>query len=92
MKTLKKIPIEVAYVEFIPSELKEGILYVSLKFKVAVHNCLCGCGNKTVTPLKNNEWHLNDDNGKVSLSPSIGNYKFPCKSHYIITKGMANFV
>lgn len=31
-------------------------------------------------------------NGKVSLTPSIGNYNFPYKYHYILTNNVANVV
>jgi hypothetical protein len=37
-------------------------------------------------------WHMTEKDGKVSFTPSIGNYQLPCKSHYIITKNKANFV
>lgn len=92
MKTIKKVSIESKYVNEIPQILDEGILYICQEYKIAVHNCLCGCGNKTVTSLRPNEWNLTHNKGKISMSPSIGNYNFPCKSHYIITNGIANFV
>lgn len=31
--------------------LKDGILYVAPHFAVEVHKCMCGCGEKIVTPL-----------------------------------------
>lgn len=92
MKTIKKVKVTPMYLKEIPLDLEEGVLYISLDYKVAVHKCLCGCGNKTVTPLKSTEWSLKDIDGKISMSPSIGNYNFPCSSHYIIDKGYANFV
>jgi len=93
MKTLKKVMIEPIFVEFIPEVLENNKLYISEKYETCIHNCLCGCRGKTVTPLGPNEWTLiKHDNGKVSLTPSINNYQFSCKSHYIITKNIANFV
>jgi hypothetical protein len=99
MKTIKKVIIEPRYVEFIPKELEECVLYISEKYETVVHSCLCGCGERTVTPLNNvidgkdYGWRLIKENGgKVSLTPSIGNYQMDCRSHYILTKNVANFV
>ncbi len=72
------------FVEFIPSELKEGTLYVSVQYATAAHNCACGCGNKVVTPISPVDWQLLFDGDSVSLTPSIGNWQFPCRSHYWI--------
>lgn len=76
---------EIKSVERIPHKLKQGILYFCLECQVAVHLCACGCGEKTVTPLGMNGWALNFRDGELSLSPSIGNFNIPCKSHYFIT-------
>lgn len=93
MKTLKKVPIEPVFVEFIPEQLEAGKLYISEKYKAALHLCLCGCGEIVSTPLTRDGWELvKFPENKVTLSPSIGNYSFPCKSHYIIVKNVANFV
>lgn len=93
MKTLKKVTIRPVYVDTIPSELNEGCVYISKIYMTSVHNCLCGCGNKTVLPLSTNGWRLiENDERIVSFTPSVGNFQFPCKSHYIITKNVANFV
>lgn len=93
MKTLKRVEVTPVYVETMPEVMEQGKVYISLKYKVAIHICLCGtCGSKTVTPLGEKEWTLTDKEGKITLSPSIGNYQMPCKSHYIITNGKANFV
>jgi hypothetical protein len=72
------------FVEFIPSELQEGVLYVSVQYATAVHTCACGCGNKVVTPISPIDWQLFFDGDSVSLRPSIGNWEFPCRSHYWI--------
>ena len=70
------------FVEFIPGELKQGIIYVSIRFGTASHLCVCGCGNKVVTPLRPTDWQLIFDGKTISLKPSIGNWSFPCQSHY----------
>jgi len=93
MKTLQQVPIQPVYVEFIPEQLEPGKLYISEVYETAVHACLCGCGEQTVTPLGAGQWTLTKSaTGLVSLSPSIGNYQFACRSHYIITRNVANFV
>jgi hypothetical protein len=93
MKTLMKVEIEPVFVEFIPKELEQKKVYISEEYEVSVHKCLCGCGEKTVMPLGKKGWNLiKHDNGKVSFTPSVGNFQFHCKSHYIITKNIANFV
>jgi hypothetical protein len=74
------------FVHRVPAELEEGILYVCLDCDVVVHKCACGCGEKVVLPLSPEHWKLTYD-GEVTLSPSIGNYQYECKSHYFIRNG-----
>ena len=75
------------FVEYIPAELAEGVLYISIPYRTAVHRCACGCGNKVVTPISPADWQLFYDGDTVSLTPSIGNWGFPCRSHYWIKAG-----
>lgn len=79
--------IELQKVLYMPSDFKEGILYVSKKFGVAAHLCACGCGNKVITPLGATEWTIKEEDFGVSVYPSIGNGQLPCKSHYLINNG-----
>jgi hypothetical protein len=72
------------FVEFIPEELQEGTLYVSMRFATVAHLCACGCRTKVVTPLKPTDWKLTFDGKTITLDPSIGNWSFPCRSHYWI--------
>lgn len=72
------------FVDIIPEKLERGILYISMKYSVAVHLCACGCGEIIATPLAPKMWHLSFDGETVSLSPSIGNWDYDCKSHYFI--------
>ena len=74
------------YVEFMPHGLLSGILYISERFELAIHLCACGCGGKTVTPLKDH-WVLTKKDDKVTLRPSIGNWsgESPYHAHYYIT-------
>lgn len=73
------------FVEYIPPALEENILYVTIKYKTAVHLCACGCGNKVITPIGPNFWRLTYDGASVSLYPSIGSRNLQCRSHYFIT-------
>lgn len=75
------------FVEFIPSELKEGTLYISMEYGTASHLCACGCGEKVVTPFGKSLWKLIYDGDHVSLKPSIGNWSYACRSHYWIRDG-----
>lgn len=75
------------FVEFIPKKLDPGVLYISKRFSTASHLCCCGCGLEVVTPLKPAKWKLIEHNGTISLNPSIGNWSFPCRSHYWIRSG-----
>src|SRR5690349_9807538 len=82
---MKKIKLHIT--TYIPKEIDPGILYVSLKFDVACHLCPCGCGNKVVTPFGPTDWSFTEKNGSATLYPSIGNWQFPCRSHYWIDEG-----
>lgn len=74
------------FVEFIPEQLDEGVLYVSKRFRVCSHRCCCGCGEEVVTPLSSSEWTLTTEGDLVSLWPSVGNWDYPCRSHYLIRR------
>ena len=74
------------FVEYIPEELSEGIIYVSMQFGMVVHKCCCGCGQEVVTPITPTDWKLMFDGESITLSPSIGNWNFKCRSHYFIRK------
>lgn len=76
------------FVEFMPEPLEEGSLYISVDYATAAHKCCCGCGEEVVTPLSPTDWKLIFDGETVSLSPSIGNWSFPCRSHYWIKENV----
>ena len=83
----KLTTIKLARVHYVPKNLEPGLLYVSEEFGAAVHLCACGCGSKVSTPLGPTEWALEDTASGPSLTPSIGNWQLPCKSHYYIRRG-----
>ena len=72
------------FFEFIPKVLEEGVLYVSMTYATASHLCFCGCGMKVVTPFSPTDWRLSFNGDALSLDPSIGNWSYPCRSHYIL--------
>lgn len=80
----REIVLSHQFVEYIPSELEERTIYVSMAFGTVAHRCCCGCGNEVVTPLAPTDWTLIYDGESISLDPSIGNWNFPCQSHYWI--------
>lgn len=76
--------IEHHFVEFIPEKLAPGHLYVCLEYNTAAHLCACGCGYEVSTTISPTDWNITYNGRAVTLSPSIGNSNFPCKSHYWI--------
>src|ERR1700752_2634944 len=76
------------FVEFLPDELEDGVLYVSIPYAIAEHKCCSGCGQVVRTPLSPTDWWLTFDGETVSLNPSIGNWSFPCQSHYYIRRNV----
>lgn len=94
---MKLTQLKPEFCENIPQDLVEGVLYISMKYRTAIHKCPCGwCGWKVVTGFKTKEadqdgWHGWDDGWNftqegelVTLNPSVGCFQHPCKSHYYI--------
>lgn len=73
------------FVDQLPDELDDGVLYVSIAFSTVAHRCFCGCGEEVVTPLSPTDWRLIFDGESISLEPSIGSWSLPCRSHYWLT-------
>jgi|SRR5579871_1483433 len=83
---MKEMVLTHRFVEYIPGDLEEGTIYVSIPFATVVHKCCCGCGHEVVTPLSPTDWKLMFDGETISLYPSIGNWSFDCRSHYWIRR------
>lgn len=99
MKTIRKVEIKIEWVQQMPDkkDMIQGVVYISEEYGVSIHKCLCGdCAELTVMPINHDHittgWDLIKNEEKISFVPSIGNFQFPCKSHYIITNNIANFV
>lgn len=78
--------IDFEFVEYIPELLEEGIIYIAPQFGAVMHLCCDGCGARVSTPLHPGQWTLTFDGETISLSPSVGNWELPSKSHYIIRR------
>ncbi len=74
------------FVDQVPEDLENGVVYVSIPFSTVIHKCCCGCGHEVVTPLSRSGWKLTFDGESISLDPSIGNRALPCRSHYWIER------
>jgi hypothetical protein len=83
---MKRKLIRPEFVEFIPNAVEDGILYISIPYATATHKCACGCGEIVVTPIRPTDWSLTWNGETVTLNPSIGNWSFPCRSHYWIVE------
>lgn len=95
MKTLKKITIKPITCEYIPDKefMIQDEIYISVKYKTAVHLCLCGCGNLSVTQFMDNSgWRVTLRERGLTVTPSILNTNCPNWYHYIITDNVANVV
>ncbi|HEY1136287.1 MAG TPA: DUF6527 family protein [Xanthomonadaceae bacterium] len=84
---MKQSRFRLVEVESFPRPLQEGVVYFSERFNCAAHACACGCGKEVITPISPVQWRISRSTRGVSLSPSIGNWNFACRSHYWITDG-----
>ena len=80
------------FVKFIPKQLQPDYIYISIEYTTTSHLCACGCGQKVVLPLNPNDWSLTFNGRDITMRPSVGNWSFPCQSHYLITKGRVDWV
>ena len=83
---LRHTKLEHKFVHYIPELLEPGLIYISMDYATAAHACCCGCGEQVITPFTPTDWKLTFDGETISLWPSIGNWNFHCRSHYIIRK------
>lgn len=83
-KMMTTMRLQHKFCEYVPGHLQPGTIYITMEFGTAVHLCICGCGQKVVTPFSPTDWKLIYDGETVSLDPSIGNWSFDCQSHYWI--------
>jgi hypothetical protein len=84
---MKRARFKLEMVSSIPEVLQGNTLYVTADGDVAGHLCACGCGREVITPISPTDWSISFDKRGPTLSPSIGNWAFPCRSHYFIWNG-----
>ena len=75
---------ELVWVEDMPRVLEDGKVYVSIVHTLTEHLCACGCGEEISLRLSPSDWQITYDGETISISPSIGNWQLPCRSHYFI--------
>ena len=75
---MKRMRADFEFVEYMPPELKKGIIYVSMVYATASHLCMCGCGERIVTPFSPTDWKLTFDGDSISIFPSIGDWDLTC--------------
>lgn len=78
-KTIRHI-----FIVSVPEILEDDTLYISLKYNTMIHKCACGCGEEVVTKLSPEDWRFTYNGKTISIYPSIGNWNYPCESHYWI--------
>lgn len=71
-------------VDTVPEHPEPGVLYVSIEYATTLHLCACGCGYEVVLGISPHDWKITWDGPTVTISPSVGNWSLPCKSHYLI--------
>jgi hypothetical protein len=70
----------------VPAQPEPGVLYVSVEYATTLHLCACGCGHEVILGISPHDWTLTWDGKTVSLDHSVGNWSFPCQSHYFIRR------
>lgn len=89
---MRRLEVTHQFVNAVPDEPAEGVVYVSTTAAAAVHRCCCGCGSQVTTPLGPAGWRLDFDGQSISLKPSIDNWKFDCGSHYKIKRNRVRWL
>lgn len=88
---MKQTKYKTVFVNMMPDDFEEGVLYMAPHFECAMHNCMCGCGEKVCTPITEGQWKWTFDGEHVSLTPSVGNFSISCKSHYFLKNGIVQW-
>ena len=67
MKTIKKVPVMVKFVNALPLDVEGHVLYVDKKGMRMRHLCLCGCERMIDIHLQ-----IINDNGQISKQDNNG--------------------
>lgn len=78
-------------VDRIPANLDPGIVYHSEEFELAAFLCPCDCGHRVMllVPDSHSVWN---QSGFATISPSVGVFDAPCKSHFFIRSGEVDWL
>lgn len=90
-KSQKIKKLSLRFVKIIPDHIEAGVLYISMEYRFSRHSCGCGCGEIIDIIFSPTDWKMIFDGSTVSITPSIGNWSYHCKSHYWITKNIIVF-
>lgn len=89
----------VRYAGYITDDPKEGEVIISHRFRTLAHLCPCGCGNVIHIPFSTpkdapdpNRWLLTEDEGTITLSPSLLNLSCPNRAHYFVEDNQIKWV
>lgn len=74
------------FVTTIPTTPEAGVLYISVDYATTLHLCACGCGHEVVLGISPRDWTVLWDGETVTMDPSVGNWSFPCQSHYLVRR------
>ncbi len=87
---MKLTTLQLKYVDYIPVEREEGILYLCQEYHVSCHRCPCGCGKDVI--LDHNRWEYSILSDTITVRPSVWSFNLPCKSHYFITNNQIEWL
>lgn len=76
--------------------MEHGVMYIVDDSPYVQFACPCGCGNDVMLPTNKHQagyhgWAFAENDGKVTLSPSVFSTGLPCKSHYFIRKNQIDW-
>lgn len=93
---MKHLELKPIFMEQLPEnkDMESGIHYISKKYGVSKHLCVCGCGITSVLPFsqiingRDIGWKFTFENDLVTTHPSIGNFsgEIPYHAHYYIVQ------
>jgi hypothetical protein len=84
---MRKTRFKYEVVNSFPEKLRARTVYITADRDLAGHLCACGCEKEVITPLSPTDWSIKLNRRGVTLNPSIGNWAYPCRSHYFILDG-----
>jgi hypothetical protein len=84
--------VDFEFVDSTPAQLLPATIYVSIKYRLIVHLCLCGCGEKVTLNLAPDAWNFTFDGKTLSIHDSVLNIGMPCQSHYIVEQSRVHWL